>query len=199
MLRSLSGLLLSAPSYLRVVFVLLGAALALALGIAGFTVLSLISEAGTPPWAVVLIGVVLVGGPLMVGVVPAVRQIEGAAVQTLLVVQFRDGPPRPGAELVTPADAGMVPPAPADRGRPGGRGYRADRAGRRLVDDPGGGGGIAGRAAAGPAARRSSGRPCSGRPTRSGWSGWRPTLPAHTNVIGLLVRSTTASGMPCRW
>ena len=42
-----------------------------------------------------LAGVVLVGGPLMVGVVPAVRQIEGAAVQTLLVVQFRDGPPGP--------------------------------------------------------------------------------------------------------
>ena len=94
-LRSLSDLLLAAQSYLRVVFVLLGAGLALALGIADFTVLSLISEAGTPPWAVALIGVVLVGGPLMVGVVPAVRQIEGAAVQTLLAVQFRDGPPGP--------------------------------------------------------------------------------------------------------
>ena len=92
-LRSLSVLLLAAQSYLRVVFVLVGAALALALGIAGFTVLALVSSAGAPPWAVALIGVVLVGGPLMVGVVPAVRQIEGAAVQTLLVVQFRDGPP----------------------------------------------------------------------------------------------------------
>ena len=93
--RSLSGLLLTAQSYLRVVFVFLGAALALALGIAAFTLLSLMSEAGTPSWAVALIGVVLVGGPLMVGVVPAVRQIEGAAVQALLVVQFRDGPPGP--------------------------------------------------------------------------------------------------------
>ncbi len=93
MLRSLSVLLLAAQSYLRVVFVLVGAALALALGIADFTVLSLASMAGVPPWAVALIGVVLVGGPLMVGVVPAVRQIEGAAVQALLVVQFRDGPP----------------------------------------------------------------------------------------------------------
>ncbi len=92
-LRSLSVLLLAAQSYLRVVFVLVGAALALAVGIAGFTVLSLASMAGAPPWAVALIGVVLVGGPLMVGAVPAVRQIEGAAVQALLVVQFRDGPP----------------------------------------------------------------------------------------------------------
>jgi signal transduction histidine kinase len=94
-LRSLSVLLLAAQSCLRVVFVLIGAGLALALGIADFTVLSLASSAGTPPWAVVLIGVVLVGGPLMVGVVPAVRQIEGAAVQALLAVQFRDGPPGP--------------------------------------------------------------------------------------------------------
>ncbi len=48
-LRSLSDLLLAAQSYLRVVFVLLGAGLALALGIADFTVLSPgYSEAGTP-------------------------------------------------------------------------------------------------------------------------------------------------------
>ena len=45
-LRSLSVLLLAAQSYLRVVFVLVGAALALALGIAGFTVLSLVSRPG---------------------------------------------------------------------------------------------------------------------------------------------------------
>jgi len=94
-LRSLPVLPLAAQSCLRVVFVLIGAGLALALGIADFTVLSLVSSAGTPPWAVALIGVVLVGGPLMVGVVPAVRQIEGAAVQTLLAVRFRDGMPGP--------------------------------------------------------------------------------------------------------
>jgi hypothetical protein len=94
-LRSLPVLVLAAQSCLRVVFVLIGAGLALALGIADFTVLSLVSSAGTPPWAVALIGVVLVGGPLMVGVVPAVRQIEGAAAQTLLAVRFRDGMPGP--------------------------------------------------------------------------------------------------------
>jgi signal transduction histidine kinase len=94
-LRSLLASLLAAQTYLRVVFLLVGAALALALGIVGFTVLSLVSQAGAPPWAVVLLGVVLVGGPLTVGVVPAVRQIEGVAVQTLLGVQFRDGPPGP--------------------------------------------------------------------------------------------------------
>ena len=65
-LRSLSVRPLAAQSYLRVVFVLVGAALALALGIVGFTVLSLASMPGVPSWAMALIGVVLVGGPLMV-------------------------------------------------------------------------------------------------------------------------------------
>jgi DNA-binding NarL/FixJ family response regulator len=38
---------------------------------------------------------VLVGGPLLAGVVPAVRQVEGVAVQSLLVVEFPDGLPGP--------------------------------------------------------------------------------------------------------
>ena len=92
-LRSAAALLQVADSYLRTVFVLVGAALALALGIVDFTVLSLVVTAGVPAWATALIGVVLVGGPLLVGVVPAVRQVEGVAAQTLLAVEFRDGPP----------------------------------------------------------------------------------------------------------
>jgi signal transduction histidine kinase len=94
-LRSAQALLLASESYLRVVFVLVGAALALALGIAGFTLLSLAAEAGVPAWATALIGVVLVGGPLLAGAVPAVRQVEGVAVQSLLVVEFPDGLPGP--------------------------------------------------------------------------------------------------------
>ena len=94
-LRSARALLLTSESYLRAVFVLVGAALALALGIAGFTILSLVAEAGAPAWATALIGVVLVGGPLLVGVVSAVRQVEGVAVQSLLVVEFPDGLPGP--------------------------------------------------------------------------------------------------------
>lgn len=96
-LRSAQALLLASESYLRAVFVLVGAALALALGIADFTVLSLVSEAGAPAWATALIGVVLVGAPLLAGVVPAVRQVEGVAVQSLLVAEFPDGPPGPAA------------------------------------------------------------------------------------------------------
>ena len=94
-LRSAQSLLLAPESYLRAVFVLVGAALALALGIAGFTLLSLAAEAGTPAWATALIGVVLVGGPLLAGLVPAVRQVEGVAVQSLLVAEFPDGLPGP--------------------------------------------------------------------------------------------------------
>jgi signal transduction histidine kinase len=75
------------------VFVLTGAALALALGIADFTILSLVATAGTPAWATALAGVVLVGGPLLAGLVPAARQIEGVAAQSLLGVEFPDGPP----------------------------------------------------------------------------------------------------------
>lgn len=96
-LRSARALLLASDSYLRAVFVLVGAALALALGIAGFTLLSLAAEAGAPLWATVLIGVVLVGGPLLAGVVSAVRQVEGVAVQSLLVVELPDGLPGPAA------------------------------------------------------------------------------------------------------
>lgn len=96
-LRSAQASLLASQSYLRAVFVLVGAALALALGIADFTLLSLVAEAGAPVWATALIGVVLVGGPLLVGMVPAVRQVEGVAVQSLLVVEFPDGLPGPAA------------------------------------------------------------------------------------------------------
>ena len=96
-LRSASALLLAPESYLRMVFVLTGAALALALGIADFTIASLVATAGTPAWGTALVGVVLVGGPLLVGLVPAVRQVEGVAVQSLLVAGFPDGPPGPAA------------------------------------------------------------------------------------------------------
>ena len=96
-LRSAQALLLASESYLRAVFVLVGAALALALGIAGFTLLSLVAAAGAPAWATALTGVVLVGGPLLAGVVPAVRQVEGVAVQSLLAVEFPDGVPGPAA------------------------------------------------------------------------------------------------------
>jgi len=98
MLRWAAALLRAPESYLRALFVLIGAALVLALGIAVFTVLATVAEGGAPPWATELIGVVLVGAPLLAGLVPAVRQLEGAAVQTLLAAEFPDGPPGPAAD-----------------------------------------------------------------------------------------------------
>jgi signal transduction histidine kinase len=92
-LRSASAPLLAPENYLPIVFMLVGAALALALGIADFTVLALVAGSGTPTWLTVLIGVVLIGGPLTAGGIPAVRQIEGTAAQSLLAVQFREGSP----------------------------------------------------------------------------------------------------------
>ena len=98
MLRWSAALLRAPESYLRALFVLVGAGLALALGVADFTVLVLVGRTGIPPWATVLIGVALVGAPLLAGLVPAVRQVEGAAVQTLLAAEFRDGPPGPATD-----------------------------------------------------------------------------------------------------
>lgn len=82
-------------TYLPALFVLIGAALALALGVADFTLLVLAVESGIPTWAVVLVGLIIVGGPLSVGALPATRQVEGIAAQTLLVVNFAGGPPGP--------------------------------------------------------------------------------------------------------
>jgi signal transduction histidine kinase len=96
-LRSAATLPLAMQSWLRAVFVLAGAALALALGIAGFTIVSLIAASGIPVWVTAVAGVVLVGGPLLVGMVPAVRQVEGVAAQSLLAVDFPGGPPGPAA------------------------------------------------------------------------------------------------------
>lgn len=86
---------LTTASCLRVVFVLLGAAFALALGVAAFTLLALASEAGAPTWAVALLAILLVGGPLLVGLIPVVRQLEGVAAHGLLGVRFPDGMPGP--------------------------------------------------------------------------------------------------------
>ncbi len=96
--RAALAFLLARESYLRAVFVLTGAALALAVGTAAFTVLSLLARGGAPAWVSVITGMVLVGGPLLAGAVPAARQVEGAAVQALLGVEFPDGPPGPATD-----------------------------------------------------------------------------------------------------
>lgn len=95
MLRAARAAPLDSRTYLRALFVLIGAALALALGITAFTLLTLAVRAGTPIWVVVLIGLAIVGGPLSVGILSAARPVEGVAAHTLLGARFGDGPPGP--------------------------------------------------------------------------------------------------------
>jgi len=79
----------------RALFVVIGAAIALALGVTDFTVLARAVGAGVPVWIVVLIGLVIVLGPISVGLLPAVRQVEGAAAAVFLGARFGDGLPGP--------------------------------------------------------------------------------------------------------
>jgi signal transduction histidine kinase len=83
--------------YLRIVFVLIGAALALALALLDVTVIaSLAQGTGLPVWALGVIGAVLVVVPIgALGLVPAMRTIEGAAVLALLDVDLPGGAPGP--------------------------------------------------------------------------------------------------------
>ena len=94
--RALRQTLFSGSTYLRQVHLLLGAALALAFGIVDVGVLSAFLSAGVSRPVVAAIGVVLAFvPPALVGLLPAVRQVEGVAVESLLGVTFPDGPPGP--------------------------------------------------------------------------------------------------------
>ena len=84
-------------TYLRTVFVLIGAALALALALLDITLIAILAR-GTPLpiWAVSAVGAVLVVAPIAaLGLVPAMRTIEGAAVQALLSIDLPGGAPGP--------------------------------------------------------------------------------------------------------
>ena len=84
-------------TYLRTVFVLIGAALALALALLDITLIAILAR-GTPLpiWAVSAVGAVIVVTPIAaLGLVPAMRTIEGAAVQALLSIDLPGGAPGP--------------------------------------------------------------------------------------------------------
>jgi signal transduction histidine kinase len=75
---------------LRVVFVLIGAALALALALLDTTVIALLVDDGTlPVWAIVVLGSALVvGPPVILGLTPAMRTIEAVAATSLLQAEL---------------------------------------------------------------------------------------------------------------
>ena len=86
-------------TYLRLVFLLLGAALAVALAILDATLVVVADQylSGVP---LVLVAVVIVAVPIGVtALVPPIRQVEGVAAESLLGVEFPDGTPGPARRL----------------------------------------------------------------------------------------------------
>ena len=86
-------------TYLRLVFLLLGAALAVAIAVLDGTLIIVASQylSGIP---LVALSVVIVAVPFGVTVlVPPIRQVEGVAAESLLGVEFPDGPPGPARRL----------------------------------------------------------------------------------------------------
>ena len=86
-------------TYLRLVFLLLGAALAVALSVLDATLVVIAAQylSGVPLVAAAVVIVVL---PIAVTVlVPPIRQVEGVAAESLLGVEFPDGAPGPARRL----------------------------------------------------------------------------------------------------
>jgi signal transduction histidine kinase len=80
---------------LGLVFLLLGAALAVALALLDATLIVLVAQAidGVP---LVAAGVVITAAPIAVTLlIPPIRQVEGVAAESLLGVEFPDGAPGP--------------------------------------------------------------------------------------------------------
>ena len=90
------GTLLSGRTYLQQVHLLLGAALALAFGLVCVSVGGSLYSGGFPmPVVVAAVVVTAVAPPALLGLLPAVRQVEGVAAESLLGVGFPEGPPGP--------------------------------------------------------------------------------------------------------
>ena len=82
-------------TYLRLVFVLLGSALAVGIAILDATLIVIVGQY-LHGWLLVLAGAVIVVVPFaVVTFVPPIRQVEAAAAESLLGVSFPDGAPGP--------------------------------------------------------------------------------------------------------
>ncbi|MFI5734651.1 sensor histidine kinase [Kribbella sp. NPDC051587] len=82
-----------ASTYLRWIYLLIGAALVLAVLLVGSAVGALTHEMRLPgPASVVLLALLGVAPPLAIGLLPAVREVEGIAVSSLLGVKFEERP-----------------------------------------------------------------------------------------------------------
>ncbi|MGW1340837.1 sensor histidine kinase [Kribbella sp. NPDC002412] len=88
-----AGCLGRASTYLRWVYLLLGAALVLAFILVDSALGALAQDLDLPAVAAgILIGILVVGPPIAIGTLPAVREVEGIAVESLLGVRFEERP-----------------------------------------------------------------------------------------------------------
>jgi len=82
-----------ASTYLRWVYLLLGAALVLAFILVQSALGSVVQDLDLPKVAAgILYAVLIAGPPIALGVLPAVREVEGIAVESLLGVRFDERP-----------------------------------------------------------------------------------------------------------
>ncbi|MEV6286962.1 histidine kinase [Kribbella sp. NPDC051770] len=89
----MANVLFRGSTYLRWVYLLLGAALVLAFILVDTALVSLVDSLGLPRVPTVIIDAILVvGPPVLLGVLPAVREVEGIAVESLLGVRFDERP-----------------------------------------------------------------------------------------------------------
>ncbi len=88
--------LLSSRTYMRQIYLLIGSALVVGFAIVDFGVVgSMLSAQVSMPVLLAVAVPIVVVPPLLLGLVPAVRQVEGVAAESLLGVGFVDGSPGP--------------------------------------------------------------------------------------------------------
>ncbi|MEU4389446.1 histidine kinase [Kribbella sp. NPDC023855] len=89
----MANVLMRGATYLRWVYLLLGAALVLAFILVDSGLVSLLDELDMPHVLTVIVAAIVVAAPpLVLGALPAVREVEGIAVESLLGVRFEERP-----------------------------------------------------------------------------------------------------------
>lgn len=85
--------LLRGSTYLRWVYLLLGAALVLAFVLVDSGLVEIVRGLQLPkPFAAIVLTVLIIAPPVLAGLLPAVREVEGIAVESLLGVRFDERP-----------------------------------------------------------------------------------------------------------
>ena len=89
----MANVLVRGSTYLRWVYLLLGAALVLAFILVDSGLVALVDDLQLPRVLTgILVAIVVIVPPLLLGVLPAVREVEGIAVESLLGVRFEERP-----------------------------------------------------------------------------------------------------------